>query len=260
MFNREEPAKIIFTPKTAFIGGLVGGALVLCTIGFFVLLVMTLRGSGLGLKPGGAVNQPLAVAPSPTPTNPTAPTAVDVRNVNTKDEPILGQANAPVTIAYWRDFQCPFCQQFEQATLPAIIDQYVKSGKVKIIFKDFAFLGPDSTTVAVASRAVWEVAPAKWYEWQKMVFDKQGAENSGWGTKEKILALTKTISGINVSKVELLMTSKQAQYQQQMDADKTEGSSMGVSGTPGFITGTQLITGAESISTFQQAIDGQLKK
>ncbi|MBI2023890.1 thioredoxin domain-containing protein [Candidatus Giovannonibacteria bacterium] len=70
--------------------------------------------------------------------------AAIIVDVDIKNEPFIGDPNAPVTIAYWSDFQCPFCQRFEQNTLPTLVDQYVKTGKVKIVFKDFQFLGPDS--------------------------------------------------------------------------------------------------------------------
>lgn len=257
MFHSEDTTKIALTPKAAFIGGAVGGVLVLCTIGFFILLGMTLRGSSPWLTAGGAANTNPPTAPTPLGQQPTPTANVDVKNVKVDGEPVVGKANAPVTLAYWRDYMCSFCKQFEQATLPSIMDQYVNTGKVKIIFKDFAFLGPDSTTAAIASRAVWEVAPAKWYDWQKAVFDKQGA--AGWASKDNLIAITKTVAGIDANKVSQLMTNKQAEYQQQIDADKAEGTQMGVTGTPGFVTGTQLITGAEAFATFQQIIDAQLE-
>ena len=90
---------------------------------------------------------------------------------------------------------------------------------LEVIFKDFQFLGSDSQVAGLAAKAVWEVAPDKFYDWHKAMYDKQDSENSGWGKKEDILALIKS-RGIDAIKVEGLMTSKAVPYQKALDADK----------------------------------------
>ena len=135
-----------------------------------------------------------------------------------------------------------------------LMNDYVKTGKVKVVFKDFQFLGPDSQTAGLAERAVWEVAPDKFYTWHKAMYDKQDNENGGWGNKTDILALTKSL-GIDSAKVEQLMTSKAAEYQKAMDADKAEGGAFGINGTPGSIIGKNLISGAQPYSAVKQLID-----
>jgi protein-disulfide isomerase len=185
---------------------------------------------------------------------------VDIKNVDTKGEPFIGKEDAPVTIAYWSDYQCPFCQKFEQETLPEIISEYVDTGKVKIVFKDFEFLGSDSTTGALAEHAVWEVSPQNFIKWQLAMYDEQDAENAGWGNKNDIIALTKTVSGVDANKVSQLMDSKQSEYQKEADADKVEGAKFNVTGTPGFVIGKQSIFGAQPISVFKQLIDAELAK
>lgn len=182
----------------------------------------------------------------------------DIAKVSTLGEPFIGNENAPVVMAYWFDYQCPYCRLLEEEVMPRLIADYVQTGKLKIVFKDFAFLGPDSETAGLASRAVWETAPEKFYEWHKAMFDRQDDENAGWGTKEDILALTKTISGIDPAKVEDLMTSRAAVYQKAIGADGAEGAGMGVDGTPGAIIGKKLIVGAEPYEQFKTAIDTQL--
>lgn len=189
---------------------------------------------------------------------PTAGTA-DISKVNLDGEPFIGSADAPVVMAYWFDYQCPYCKQEEQAVLPQLIKEYVDAGKLRIVFKDFQFLGPDSQTAGLASRAVWETAPEKFGEWHRAMFDKQDDENAGWGNKEDILALTKTIPGIDATKVEELMTTRSGEYQQEMDADAAEGNTQGVGGTPSFLIGKQMIVGAQPYETLKAAIDGELK-
>ena len=185
--------------------------------------------------------------------------AVDITKIKTAGEPFVGNPNAPVTMAYWFDYQCPFCQRFDEDAMTKIMNDYVKTDKVKVVFKDFQFLGPDSQTAGLAGRAVWEVAPNKFYTWHKAMYDKQDNENSGWGNKTDILALTKNL-GIDSAKVEQLMTSKTAEYQKAMDADKAEGSAFGINGTPGSIIGKNLISGAQPYAAVKQLIDMVLQE
>ncbi len=183
---------------------------------------------------------------------------VDVKNITIAGEPFIGNPNAPVTIAYWYDYQCPFCQRHEQQVMPLMIKEYVDTGKAKIVFKDYAFLGEDSISVALVERAVWEAAPDKFYAWHKMIFDNQGSENGGWAKKANILKLSKTIPGLDVAKVEALITSKEKEYKDGMQADQSEGSIYGVTGTPAFITGKHLVMGAQPYVQIKAAIDQAL--
>lgn len=186
--------------------------------------------------------------------------AVDIKKVDVKNEPSLGNKNAPITLAYWFDFQCPFCERFDLNTLSVLNDQYIKTGKLKVVFKDFQFLGPDSISAGLAAHAVWETSPENYFKWHQAIFEKQDAENGGWGTKQDIIALTRTISGIDANRVSQLMEDKKTEYGKEMDADKVEAEKFGITGTPGFIIGKQLIVGAQAISAFVQAIDGELEK
>jgi protein-disulfide isomerase len=194
------------------------------------------------------------VASPAEPAQPAAP-AADIAKVKLEGEPFIGAADAPVVVAYWFDYQCPFCRQAEETVLPELIKDYVDTGKVRIVFKDFQFLGPDSQTAGLAARAVWEVAPGKFREWHKAMFDKQDDENAGWGTKDDIIALTKTIAGIDVAKVEELMTSRAADYDRAMQADAAEGNAMGVGGTPSFLIDKQLLIGLPLYRQLKAAID-----
>ena len=198
----------------------------------------------------------LAYAAQP-PTGEAAATA-DITKVTQEGAPFIGDPKAPVVMAYWFDYQCPFCRESEEKIMTQLITDYVKPGKLKILFKDFAFLGPDSQTAALAARAVWEVAPDKFYDWHKAMFDHQDEENAGWGKKEDIIALTKTIPGIDAAKVEQLMTDHAKDYGKAIDADVAEGKAMGIEGTPGVIVGKKLIVGLQPYDQFKGAIDAEL--
>jgi protein-disulfide isomerase len=202
-----------------------------------------------GAQPAPAKDQS-AAAPMTKP--------VDISTVSTEGVAFVGDPNAPVTMAYWFDYQCPFCRQVEETVIGRLLSDYVQPGKLKILFKNFAFLGPDSETAALASEAVWETAPEKFYQWHKAMFDSQGPENSGWATKDKIIALTKMVPGIDAAKIEQLMTDHAAKYQKAIEADTSEGGAMGVDGTPGAIIGKQLLVGAEPYEQFKADIDAEL--
>ena len=179
---------------------------------------------------------------------------VDINNVKITGRPYIGQQDAPVTIAYWFDYQCPFCKKMEQNVITQLITDYIEPGTVKLVYKDYQFLGADSQTAGLASRAVWEIAPERFFEWHKAMYENQDGENYAWGSKTDILLLTKSL-GIDQIKVGKLMTDKAQIYQSAIDADKAEGKTYGIRGTPGTVIGKKLITGAQSYSVFKSAID-----
>lgn len=184
--------------------------------------------------------------------------SVDIADVSLDGTPFIGDPAAPVAMAYWYDYQCPFCQRVELNVMPKLIADYVDAGKLRIYFKDFQFLGPDSFAAALASRAVWEVNPDKFYQWHRAVYENQDGENSGWGNADDIIALTRTIEGIDAGRVEELVATRASEYRSAIEADLREGSSMGIKGTPGTIVGTRLISGAASYEEFRAAVDAAL--
>lgn len=207
-------------------------------------------------QPPQQPTQPVAANPQQQ-----AAPAVDISKVKIDGEPFIGNANAPVTIAYWYDYQCPFCQRNEEETMPQIVKNYVDTGKAKVVFKDYQFLSEDSQRLGKVSRAVWELVPSKFYQWHKAVYDNQGKENTGWATDAKILSISTGVLGAaDAQKVMQLAVTNAAAYQKEMDADKAEGTAMGISGTPGTIIGKELISGAQPYAAFQAAIDTALKQ
>ncbi len=191
--------------------------------------------------------------------SPTAPKSADINKVKLEGEPFIGDKNAPVTLAYWLDFQCPFCKRFDLQTLPTLVNDYVNSGKLRVVFKDFQFLGPDSQTAGLAAKAIWEMYPDQYFKWHQAMYKKQDGENSGFGKKEDILNLIRNeMPGIDANKISSLMEKKADEYQQEQDADKAEGGQFGIAGTPGFVIGNQQITGAQPTSVFTQMIDSLL--
>ena len=196
----------------------------------------------------------VAAADSAPPARP----AANIADVSLANTPFIGDPAAPAVMAYWFDYQCPFCRQVELTVMPKLIEDYVKPGKLRIYFKDFQFLGPDSTAAALAARAVWEAAPDKFYDWHHAMFENQDDENAGWGTAEDIDALTATIPGIDAGKIRELIATRGAEYQRAIDDALAEGSTMGINGTPGTIIRSHLISGAAAYAEFRGAVDDAL--
>ncbi len=223
-----------------------------------IVIAGILVGGGLylGLSNGGPVSQ----GGEPT-------VAVDIKDVKIDGAPYIGNKDAKVVLAYWSDYQCPYCKAVEtggipqipiEAALPGVIKEYVDTGKLKLVFKDFAFLSEDSTTAALYGRSVWILYPSKYFEWREAMYKAQDEEHGGFGNEASIVTLTKGISGMDAARVKADVAANKEKYQGEIDADRVEAGKFGISGTPGFITGKTLIPGAAELSTFKSAIDPQL--
>lgn len=96
----------------------------------------------------------------------------------------LGSPDAPVTLVEYADLQCPYCAEWAVRTFPVLVRDYVRTGKLRIVFHGLAFLGPDSDTALrtalAASREnkLWDVVEG--------FYRRQGGENSGWVTDKLI--------------------------------------------------------------------------
>ncbi|MFA6414876.1 MAG: thioredoxin domain-containing protein [Candidatus Paceibacterota bacterium] len=199
------------------------------------------------------------------------PTAakVDIKNVKTDGDPFIGRADASVTIAFWSDFQCPYCKAVEVGgipqipivpALPEVIKNYVDTGKVRIVFMDFVFLGQDSVTAALYNRSVWKLYPEQYFAWRTAMYTAQDEEgDQGFGDAASIDKLSATIAGLDAAKIAADVKANTATYQAEVDADRAEAQKMGVNATPSFIIGTQLIPGAVGYAALQSVIDPLLK-
>jgi hypothetical protein len=119
---------------------------------------------------------------------------VNVEDIAEEGEPFIGNPDAPTTLAVYYDYQCPYCQQFELQVMPRLIQEYVSTGKTRIVFKDFQFLGEDSTTAAVYARAVWEAQPEKFYPWYVAVMTAQDGEGGGEFGRSPVTAMKELTS------------------------------------------------------------------
>ena len=106
--------------------------------------------------------------------------------------PILGNPNAAITILEWGDYQCTFCYKFHQNTLDKIHQDFIKTGKVKIVFKDFPLNGPDSFLAAEAAYCAHD--QGKYWQYHDELYQNWGGERTGWITRESLDKFASTIN------------------------------------------------------------------
>ena len=168
---------------------------------------------------------------------------------------VLGDQNAPVTIIEYGDFQCPFCGKFFKETELVLREKYIKTGKVKFIYRDFAFLGQESLWAASAARCAGE--QGKFWQYHDYLYGNQRGENQGAFNKNNLKSFSAAL-GLDTEKFNICLDSEK--YTDLIQKETKAGGESGVQGTPAsFINGT-LYPGALPIATFTQIIDNELNK
>jgi protein-disulfide isomerase len=148
----------------------------------------------------------------------------------------LGQPDAPVLITAWEDFQCPVCKAANASVLKQIEDEYVSTGKVRIQYRQFPFLGPESTAAAEASQCAAD--QGKFWDFHDALFNAQRAENSGAYTKAN---LKKIAAGAGIDSMMFDKCVDESQHKESVQAEKKIGVDLGVNATPTFfVNGTQV--------------------
>jgi protein-disulfide isomerase len=148
----------------------------------------------------------------------------------TQDGIALGAPDAPVTLVEFADLQCPFCRRYTADVLPDLVRDYVRPGRVKMVFRDLAFLGDDSVTAARAAAAAG--MQDKLWQFVDAFYADQGEENSGYVTDDFIRRVAQRVPRLDVPK---LMRDRNSPFTlQQIAQAKAEGRRLDVSSTPTF--------------------------
>ncbi len=167
----------------------------------------------------------------------------------TGDDPMKGSADAPVTIIEYSDFQCPFCARFWSQTLPQIQEEYIDTGKVKLIYKDFP-LGFHENAQKAGEAAECADDQGMFWEYHDMIYENQiSLSVSSLKTWAKEL-------GLDTSEFNDCLDS--GKYTDEVKEDFKEGQAAGVSGTPAFFINGRSLVGAQPFSAFQQIIEEEL--
>lgn len=181
---------------------------------------------------------------------------VKMFNGSTTETPYLGEANAPVTMTEYSDFQCPFCVTFFRKTLPSVMTDYVKTGKVKFEYKDFPISKHiHAANAAIATHCAGE-QEAYWYM-HDLIFENQTqwAKNDA-ETGQKIFLSYAQALGLDGEKFATCQASDT--YNTKIQADFNEGVKKGIDGTPGFDIEGEIVIGAEKYAAFDKIFKTQL--
>ena len=144
--------------------------------------------------------------------------------------PVMGNINAPITILEWGDYQCTFCYKFHQNTLDIINEDFIKTGKVKIIFKDFPLNGPDSKLAAEASYCAQD--QEKYWQYHDELYKNWGGERTGWITRESLDKFAEIVD-LDIEKFNKCLDDHK--YENKVNSLYAFGKEIGIDATPSFL-------------------------
>lgn len=208
----------------------IGGAAV------FAVLLIALGGRvnpgpNGGGHPGSGFNQP--------------PDPAELLGTN----PILGQADAPVTLVEFGDYQCTFCTRFFKETEPTLIEKYVKTGKLKIVFRNLAINGRESQNAAEAAQCAAD--QGKFWEYHDRLFNERRGYNVGVFNKDN---LVKFAVDLGLDENQFAGCYNSDRHKDLIAQDGRDAARFGARGTPTFFVNGQQLVGAQPAYVFESAI------
>ena len=177
-----------------------------------------------------------------------------------------GASDSKVVIIEFADYQCPFCARYFSQVEQPLLKDYVNSGKARFVFRDYAFLGPESLWAAQAARCAGD--QGKFWEYHDYLFNHQGQENSGAFSKENLKSFARTLR-LNQAQFNSCLDSEK--YKNEVNKDLQDGQTVGVTSTPATFINTKFMAvfnnntnrwesvGAAPYSVFQSALEEALK-
>jgi len=201
-------------------------------------------------------------APQPV-QQPTRPTAPQIVEVSLDDDPFKGNANAPVTVVEFSDFQCPFCSRFYTQTLPLLEENYIETGKIKFVYRDFPLdaLHPNARPAHIAAECADE--QGEFWEYHDVLFEKQ-AEWQSLSSSDLQSSLVQFADDLGLQTESFESCLESQEMADEVNNDVLEATRYGISGTPTFFIGNEedgfvKLIGAQPFSAFQLQIDNQLE-
>jgi len=179
---------------------------------------------------------------------PMSPTAY-----NLADGRAIGSADAGVTLEVWSDYQCPFCQRFATTWESALADKYAAAGKLRIIYRDYAFIGGESVSAAIAARAAEQ--QGKYWQYHDYLFANQNGENKGWFSDNRLQGIAQAV-GLDIASFNTARSD--AETRQAVLAETAQGRALGVTGTPTLAINGQLRTDLTTYDKLEAAVEAAL--
>ena len=179
--------------------------------------------------------------------------------VSVDDDPVLGNASAKVTIIEFGDYQCPSCRLFWREIEPRLKKEYVDTGKVKLVFRDFPIkeIHPDATAAAMAAQCAAD--QGKYWEYHDRIFREQD-KGTDDVVRFKAADLKKWGAAIRLDATAFNACVDSARYQDEVAKDYADGIAVGIQGTPTFFINGRLVGGAQSFPVFKKIIDEELAR
>jgi len=146
---------------------------------------------------------------------------------------VLGRPSAPVTLVEYADLQCPYCRDFGLQAEPSLIKHYVRTGRVKVVFRPLAFLGPDS--VRGRNAVIAAGLQNKLFDVVQLLYTNQGVENTGWLDDNIVEAAARSVPSIEVGR--LLADKDSAAVARKAQAFDSQAMADGVHSTPTVLVG-----------------------
>ncbi|MBI3738473.1 MAG: DsbA family protein [Chloroflexi bacterium] len=222
-------------------------------VGYYMRPLTLAQASNLTTSPAATLSAVTPPAAIPT-TDQTAARQSLMASVVSKTRHFRGDPNAPVTMVEFGDFQCPFCGRYATGAGLQVEEQYIKTGKARFGFVNFAFLGDESTWAAEAAECAAD--QNKYWEYHDKLYNSQAGENQGAFNKDNLKKFAEDL-GLDTQAFNNCLDS--GKYTSLVQDDTQFSSSLGVQSTPTFLINGQAVVGAQPFEVFQQTIDPLLK-
>jgi protein-disulfide isomerase len=172
----------------------------------------------------------------------------------------IGDPNAPATMTVYADPQCPYCRQWDVDTLPTVMQNYVRTGKLRLRYRGIEIIGPNSVA---GLRAIYAAGKQnKLWNMVTALYERQGDENSGWIT---IPVIKDAANEIGANPAKIITDADSKSVTAQLNASAADAGAKGINGTPTFVIQKPLgqpqelnISGLEP-SQFTPALDAALQ-
>ena len=172
--------------------------------------------------------------------------------VDLAEFPAMGNEDAPVTIVEYSDYGCPHCRDYVTSTADEIVDDYVKTGKVRYIVHSFNLGRPET---ALAAEAAWCAADQDhFFEYQRTAFENFGMAFN----QSNLTSLGEQIEGIDLNAFSSCLSSRT--HQVDVETARRTAAQRGVSATPTFFINDQKIEGNQPFEVMQQIIEQELAR
>lgn len=180
--------------------------------------------------------------------------------INSNELPILGDPHAPITLVEFGDYQCHFCNVHFHNTEHDLLKDFISTGKVKMIFKDFTIIGPDSVNAAHGTHCAND--QGKFWEYHDILYNNWTGENNGWASSENLLKYAQEIE-LDINLWSECMVN--AKYSQIVSNSSKDARDLGLTGTPAFFVvgpnnDVTKIFGAQPYENFEQVFNSELEK